>query len=45
MQKILQTIKIGEHFPCGYSMSTIWAFDDIENKHSLQRFVNLQENT
>ena len=27
--------KIGEHIPCGYSMSTIWAFDNIENKHTL----------
>ena len=25
------TIKIGEHNPCRYSMSTIWAFDHIEN--------------
>ena len=24
--------KIGEHIPCGYSMSTIWTFDGIENK-------------
>ena len=29
--------KIGEHIPCGYSMSTIWAFDHIENKHTLYR--------
>ena len=28
------TRKIGEHIPCGYSMSTIWAFDHIENKHT-----------
>ena len=27
--------KVDEHIPCGYSMSTIWEFDDIENKHSL----------
>ena len=27
--------KIGEHVPCGYSMSTIWAFDNIENRHTL----------
>ena len=27
--------KIGEHISCGYSMSTIWNFDSIENKHSL----------
>ena len=24
--------KIGEHIPCVHSMSTIWAFDYIENK-------------
>ena len=27
--------KIGEHIPCGYSMSTIWGFDQIEDKHTL----------
>ena len=31
------TIKIGEHIPCGYFMSTISAFDHIENKHSSYR--------
>ena len=31
------TTKIGEHIPCEYSMSTIWAFDHIENKHTLYR--------
>ena len=31
------TTKIGEHVHCGYSMSTIWAFDHIENKHTLCR--------
>ena len=42
------TTKIGEHIPCGCSMPTIWAFDHIENKHTLYRgndcmksFVNL----
>ena len=25
------TIEIGEHIPCGYSISTIWTFDHIEN--------------
>ena len=25
--------KIGEHIPCRYSMSTIRAFDHMENKH------------
>ena len=26
--------KIGEHIPCGYLMSTLWAFDNIANKHT-----------
>ena len=37
------TIKIGEHIPCGYSISTIWAFDHRENKHIVGKtksFVN-----
>ena len=29
------TTKTGEHIPCGHSVSTIWVFDNIENKHSL----------
>ena len=29
------TTKIGEHIPCGYSMSTLWGFDNIDNKHTL----------
>ena len=29
------TTKIGEHIPCGYSMSTIWGYDHIEDKHTL----------
>ena len=29
------TLKLGEHIPCGYSMSTIGAFNNIENKHTL----------
>ena len=29
------TKKIGEHIPCGYSMSAILGFDHIENKHAL----------
>ena len=33
----VSTTKISEHIPCGYSMSTIWAFDHIENKHTLYR--------
>ena len=31
------TTKIGEHISCGYSMSTAWLFDHIENKHTLYR--------
>ena len=30
-------IKIGEHIPCGYPMSTICAFHHIENKHTWYR--------
>ena len=26
------TTKTGEHNACGYLMSTIWAFDHVENK-------------
>ena len=29
------TTKIGENIPCGYSMSKIWRFYHIENKHTL----------
>ena len=29
------TIRIGEHIPCRYSMSNVWAFNTIGNKHSL----------
>ena len=28
------TKKTGEHIPYGYSMSKIWSFDHIENKHA-----------
>ena len=31
------TAKIGEHIPCGYSMTAIWRFDHIEDKHTLYR--------
>ena len=33
------TTKIGEHITCGYSMSTIWAFDNIENKHIMEKII------
>ena len=26
----LSTTKVGEHIPCGYSMTTIWTFDGTE---------------
>ena len=29
------TAKIGKHISCGYSMSTIQAFDNAESKHAL----------
>ena len=29
------TRKIVEHIPCRYSMSTIWAFDNKEQEHTL----------
>ena len=35
--------KIGGHIPCGYSMSAIWAFDNIENNHTLYRGKNCVE--
>ena len=33
----LSTTKIGEHIPCGYSMSTIYTYDGIENNHDVYR--------
>ena len=36
-------IIIGEHIPCGYPISTIWAFHPIKNKHSLYRWVDCME--
>ena len=37
------TTKLVEHIPCGYSMSIIWAFDNIENKHTLYRGKSCME--
>ena len=34
------TTKVGEHIPCGYSLSTIRTFDGIINKHDLYRNEN-----
>ena len=31
------TMKVGENVSCEYSMSNIWGFDRIENKHALYR--------
>ena len=38
------TIKVGEHILWGYSMPTIWALDNIENKHSLYRGEDSMKN-
>ena len=35
------TRKISEHISCRYSISTIWAFDNIENSHTLYRGEDL----
>ena len=32
------TTKLCEHIPCSYSMSAIWTFDGVENKHDLYRY-------
>ena len=29
--------KVSEHIPSGFSMSTIWSFKDIKNKHDVYR--------
>ena len=39
----LTTMKIGEHIPCGYSVSIIWTFDGTENKHDVYRGVDWME--
>ena len=31
------TAKLGEHIPSEYSMSPKWAFDNVENNHTLYR--------
>ena len=36
-QENFSTTKVGEHVPCGYSMSTIWGFDHIENERTSYR--------
>ena len=42
-KEISSTTKLGEHIPCGYSMSISWAFDNIENKDSLYRREDCME--
>ena len=37
------TTKMSEHIPCRYSISAIWVFDNIENKHTLYRGENCME--
>ena len=37
IQKNLQQQKTGENIPCGCSMSIVWRFDHIEDKHTLYR--------
>ena len=43
VDKVLQQ-KVGEHIVCGCSMSVIWKFDRIENKHTLYRRNNCMRN-
>ena len=38
------TMKVGEYVPCGYSISTIFGFDHIENKHGLYRGKDCMKN-
>ena len=38
------TAKIGEHILCRYSMSTIWAFDNIKTKYNLYRREDCMKN-
>ena len=33
------TVKIGQHFPCRYSMPIIWTLVHIENKHILSFYI------
>ena len=36
--------KIGEHIPCVYSISKIWEFDHIEDKHISYRGKDCSKN-
>ena len=35
--EISSTTKVGQHTPCGYSMSTVWGFNHMKNKYTLYR--------
>ena len=37
------TTKLGKQIPCGYSMSSVWAFGHIENKLTLYRGQNCKK--
>ena len=39
----LSTTKVGQHIPCAYSMSTILAFNNIENKRNLYHVDDCME--
>ena len=41
--KTSSTTKIGEQFPCGYSISTIWAFNGMKIKHGVCRGKNVMK--
>lgn len=34
------TVILGEHIPCGYSLSTIWVFDGIKTNYDVYRGRN-----
>ena len=40
LQKKSATTKIGEQISCGYSVSTIWAFEKMKNRHTSYRAEN-----
>ena len=39
------TTKIGQQIPWRYSVSAIWAFNSIENKHTLYQAKDIEVNT
>ena len=42
--KTSSTTNVGEHFPCRFSMSIIWAFNNLGNKHTLYRGSDCMKN-